>query len=287
MLNGKVYVGGGYADRDEDEFIIQVYTPERDGWSRLPECPVMWFAMAVVNQQLVLVGGTSHGGWLLNALLAGGLAQSTVLVWDSPSQQWTTPYPNMPSAQRSPAAVGYQHFLVVAGGMTTVDILLLDTSTNQWYYALQTPFKCYHLTLVGDTLYAIGGLISFDSTPQQVVSISVSALVAHATNVPRPSRPTWKVIGIELHLSATVSLNNSLLAVGGKDDRDRCSSAIRLYNPQTKKWTKLGDVPAALYKCSCAVLPSGELVVLGGGGEFEDSKHRRSSSLYIARIDQV
>ncbi len=295
VLNGKVYVGGGGADSDKDQFIIKVYTPETDGWGQLPECPVRWFAMAVVNQQLVMVGGNNPGRWLLKALQLGyGDPQSTVLVWDSPSQQWTSPYPDMPTARWAAAAVGYQHFLVVAGGfgrgsyLTTVEIL--NTSTNQWYYALQTPFTCYLLTLVGDTLYAIGGLDSqqkpIDSQQVvKVVSISVSALVSHATRVPRPFRPTWKVTCIpELQLSTTVSLHNSLLAVGGMETSNRPSSAICLYNPQTNRWTKLGDVPAALYKCSCAVLPSGELVVLGGWGEFEDSKHRRSSNLYIAQI---
>ncbi len=68
-----------------------------------------------------------------------------------------------------------------------------------------------------------------------------------------------------------MSLHNSLLAVGGEDDRNGHSSAIRLYNYQTKRWTKVGDVPAALFQCSCAVLSSGELVVLGGQGEGHHS----------------
>ncbi len=87
VLNGKVYVGGGDAVKDEDNFFIQVYAPERNGWSRLPKCPVKWFAMAVVNQQLVVVGGDNRG-WLVV-----DRPQSAVLVWDSPSQQWIFPLP--------------------------------------------------------------------------------------------------------------------------------------------------------------------------------------------------
>ncbi len=154
VLNGKVYVGGGEADRYEDQFIIQVYTPERDGCSRLPKCPVMWFAMTAVNQQLVLVGGNSRDY----------CPRSAVLMWDSPSQQWTSPYPNMPTARQSAGAVGYQHFLVVAGGfgggsdLTTVEIL--NTSTKRWYTAAPLPVGCSDFTpaLVGDTLYLLGGV---------------------------------------------------------------------------------------------------------------------------------
>ncbi len=60
------------------------------------------------------------------------------------------------------------------------------------------------------------------------------------------------------------TLNNSLLAVGGRDDRDKERSAIYHYNPHSKRWTKVGDVPAALSLCACTALPSGELMVLGG-----------------------
>ncbi len=80
VLNGKVYIGGGGAGRDQDRSSIQVYTPESDGWSRLPECLVKLFSIAIVNQQLVLIGGYSRD-------------QSTILAWDSISQRWTTPYP--------------------------------------------------------------------------------------------------------------------------------------------------------------------------------------------------
>ncbi len=263
VLNGKVYVGGGSAGRVEG-FIIQVYTPERDGWSRLPKCPVEWFAMAVVNQQLVVVGGKNRDNRL----------QSTVLVWDSPSQQWTSPYPNIPTARHAAAAVGYQHFLVVVGGwggggsyLTTVEIL--NTSTKRWYAAARLPVGCYDLTpaLVGDTFYLLGGFSGSTSANKQLFSTSLPALVSHATSTPPAPPPTWEVADAELKFSTAVSLHNSLLAVGGKDDRDRRSSAVRLYNPQTKRWTKVGDVPAALSQCSCAVLSSGELVVLGGWGE--------------------
>ncbi len=191
VLNGKVYIGGGYADRDKDRSIIQVYTSESNGWSRLPECPVKLFAMAVVNQQLVLVGGYSRDGHDQSAILVWDSTsqrwatpypnmptartspvtrwlysrdQSTILLWDGVSQRWTTPYPNMPTARTSPAAVGYQQFLVVAGGhggsfLTTVEIL--NSSTKRWSTASSLPIWCIWLTpaVAGDILYLLGGCL--------------------------------------------------------------------------------------------------------------------------------
>ncbi len=257
VLNGKVYVGGGYVVSVEDKFIIQVYTPESDGWSRLPKCPVQLFAIAVLNQQLVLVGG-----------LAPDSTQSTIQVWDSTSQRWTTPYPNMPTARFLPAAIGYQQFLVVAGGAVAISLKtveILNSSTKQWSTASPLPIGCYGLTpaLVGDTLYLLGGQ-SDSSSNKQMFSISLPAVISHATFTSRAPPPAWEVTDADLTYSTAVSLHNSLLAVGGKDDQDRLSSAIRLYNPQTRQWTKVGDVPAALSSCSCTVLSSGELLILGG-----------------------
>ncbi len=275
VLNGKVYIGGRVAGRYEDEYVIQVYTPESDGWSRLPECPVKWFSIAIVLQQLVLVGGRSYGG----------RDQSTILVWDSTSQRWTTPYPNMLTARASPAAVGYQQFLVVAGGdggsyLTTVEVL--NSSTKRWSSVSPLPIGCSHLTtaVVGDTLYLLGGWTGLSSRNKQMFSISLRALVSHAVSTPRAPPPTWEVTGTELTCSTAVSLHDSLLAVGGRDGHRR-SSTISLYNPQTRQWTKVGDVPAALSSCSCTVLPSGELIVLGGWGEDD----RRSTKLYIATVN--
>ncbi len=111
--------------------------------------------------------------------------------------------------------------------------------------------------------------------------ISLPALVSHAISTPRAPPPSWEVTGTELTHSTAVSLHDSLLAVGGEDDQKRRSSAIHLYNPQTRQWTKVGDVPAALSSCSCTVLPSGELIVLGGWDEGD----RRSTKLYIATVN--
>ncbi len=190
----------------------------------------------------------------------------------------------MPTARWAAAAVGYQHFLVVAGGwggrsyLTTVEIL--NTSTKLWCTAAPLPLGCSGLTpaLVGDTLYLLGGVSG--SPNKQLFSTSLPALVSHATSTPPAPPPTREVSDAELTHSTAVSLHNSLVAVGGEDDRNRYSSAIHLYNPQTKRWTKVGAGPAALSLCSCAVLSSGELVVLGG----LCGDRRRSNKMYFGTL---
>ena len=278
VIEGKVYVGGAITDRDEDQYIVQVYDIEGDEWSRLPGCPVRHYGMTAVNNQLVLAGGQD----------SDDKVSSQIRVWDGRS--WTTPYPPMPTARYTPAAVGYQQFLVVAGGAdsrnddcTVVEIL--DTVTKQWHTATPLPVGCKQLTsaVVDDTLYLLGG---FSGGPnKRVFGISLPTLISHATTkwklLSRP--PTWEMLpDAPLNLSTAVSVNNSLLAVGGKDDSNKRCSAIHLYNSQTKAWLKVGDLPDTRSMCTCTALPSGELLVLGG----IDDKSKKSNKVYVATVNK-
>lgn len=275
VLDGKVYIGGGQAPSSQEHFIVQVYVSEDNEWTSLPECPVKLFAMAVVNQQLVLVGGCDHND----------CDQATVVAWKDASQRWTQPYPNMPTARTAAAAVSYQQYLVVAGGngeasaLNTVEIL--NSSTKQWLIGVPLPSKGHFLTpaLVGDTLYLLGGWLV--SPNKQMFSISLPKLVSHATSAARA--PRWTVTPISLKNSTCVSINNSLLAVGGENNSDERSLAICLYDPETRQWNKAGELPTPLAVCACAALPSGQLVVMGGKGEYG---YNCSQAVYFTAVNR-
>ena len=270
VIEGKVYVG-------KNEHIVQVYDIEEDEWSRLPRCPVRLYGVTAVNNQLVLAGGQD----------SDNKASNQIRVWDGRS--WTTPYPPMPTARYSATAIRYQQFLVVAGGScndrTVVEIL--DTVTKQWHTATPLPVGCYQLTsaVVDDTLYLLGGY-SGGSPNKRVFGISLPTLICRATT-PSATRqapaPTWERLpDTPFNCSTAVSVNNSLLAVGGKDDSMKHSSAVHLYNFETKEWLMVGDLPVARRQCTCTTLPSEELLVLGGWGE--NNKH--SNEVYVATVNE-
>ncbi len=266
VLNGKVYVAIGKADDEEDQMIIQVYTTKSQKWSQLLESPMRFSAMAVVDQQLVLV------------------AYDELLAWDG---HWTFPYPSLPTPREDPVAIGYQHFLIVAAGrnkksssLKGVDIL--NSSSKQWSTASPLPVGCHGLTsaVVGDTLYLLGGWTGYEPN-QQVFSTSLPALVSQATVNPTAPPPTWDLATEMLlkHCTGT-SVRSSLLVVGGEDEEYVHSSAISRYDPQLKQWTKVGEMPEAQSQCACVVLPSGELMVIGG----TCSNLHRSDRVYLANI---
>ena len=261
MVEGKVYVGGGHTGHGNDNnYIVMTYNIFTRKWATLPPYRASDFAMTVINNQLVLVGGMEQD---YNRIKALG-------VWDS--EQWTHPYPEMDEARSSCSAVSYNEWLVVAGGESTdhedISVEVMNTNSEQWYFGppTPTPWSFMRTAVVGDTCYFMGGIISTN----EMYSVSLSALVSGLSSDVEDARESnslmWKVTsGFHLMDSTPLSIGGSLLAVGGEVERNKSTTAIHLYQPYTGKWVKVGDLPTPRRDCTCAMITNKEMLVAGGG----------------------
>ena len=177
VAQGRVYVGGGTTNNDKDMCTVMMYE-QAAGWRTLPRYQYYWFAMAVLQDQLTLVGGVD---------LSTERVTNQIAVWDS--RQWTHPYPHMPTPRRSPAVVTYIKWLVVAGGsdsgggspLSTVEVM--DTTNKQWFTATPLPVGCRNMTsaIVGEECYFMGGYTNQHDQPnKQVFHVSISAITSQA-----------------------------------------------------------------------------------------------------------
>ena len=249
VIGDTVYFGG---DR------CTVMKLEQDQWTKLPEYTARFFAMTSLANRLVLVGGYDPRNKKRTNQLAA-----------FESGEWTHPYPPMNIARDCSTAVSFNNHIIVAGGdddkgrTSTVEVL--DVASRRWYIAqsLPNPLSELKSTLIGNTLYLMGG---WDHTgiTKTVHHVDLNELIAKAlSNLDTPT--LWQTLQeVPLVWSAPLSIGRSLLAVGGQDDRDNSSSSIHLYQPDTRRWVKVGDLPTARYRCTCSVLPSGEVIVAGG-----------------------
>ena len=252
VIGDTVYVGGGNAFNDRDKCTVMKL--EQDQWTKLPEYTAKWFTMTSLASRLVLVGGIDSRNKKCTNQLA---------VFES--REWTHPYPPMNIARDSSTAVSFNNHIIVAGGyddeVRTSSVEVLDVASRIWYIAQSLPNPRSHLksTLIGNTLYLMGG---FDH--KTVYHVDLTELVAKAhSNLDTPT--LWQTLQeAPLELSTPLSIGRSLLAVGGQDDRANPSSSIHLYQPDTRWWVKVGDLPTAQHLCTCSVLPSGEVIVAGG-----------------------
>jgi hypothetical protein len=243
--------------------------------------------MAVVNDQLVLVGGKDPKN------------SNKLGIWDESSTKWTHPFPPMTTACYRPTIVTHKDrwLIVISGGGGDTRFLsrveILDTFSKQWHHSTPMPksLGCSHTltATIGSTCYLMGGYTSTDSTQKRVLSVSLDELVSQA-QVSKPvsasSPPTpspWQTLSdTPLKFSAPLVLNGTLLAFGGQSEQDgfQAKNTIYAYHPERKEWVKAGEIPTERAQCSCIVLPSGEIMIIG----TEDIYSPTAQQIHLATV---
>ena len=242
-------------------------------WRVLPECPKMFFSIAVVNGQLTAIGG-SESDKTTNTLLS--------LPQDSPGtfqQKWIEQFPPTTYRHLSPAVATTNTSLIVAGGwgpnQEKAQAEVMDIQTLQWSTVASLPHPLWNATatICGDRLY-IGGGYSTGGPTKSVVMCEVKDLLQSqpqslATRLLRlsSSPPVWKEVApLPVKLSSLVTFQGQLLAVGGSTtgrDADSTSDVMQ-YDVTTNSWKAISQMKVKRNYCFAAVLPNNTLMVCGG-----------------------
>ena len=275
VIGDNVYVGGGFSLFVENSCAVMVYSLASGSWSKLSPQETRYFGMAAVNNQLVRVGGSIR---ILSYTLLHGSYNNEVTgilaMWDEGSRTWTHPFPEMPTPRCSPSVISYQKWLIVAGGTTGIElnsrsnkVEILDTLSGQWYEGSPIPSECSEMSsaINGNIWYLSRGVSSQELTNKHIFCVSLDELISQAlsqsagnTSLPPPS--PWKILtDTPLTYSTLLVLNGALLTVGGNE-----SSAIHHYQPSSRSWVKVGNLPTERWQCACTVLPNGMIFVAGG-----------------------
>ena len=269
VFKGKAYIGGGAASYVMEKQTVMVYDPQQDSFVTLPPYTYTYFSMAIVNNQLVLVGGKD---------VQTDKVTNKLAVWNEESRKWTHPLPPMTTACDSPSVISHKNrwLVVMAGrgdGTDLSRVEILDTTeSGQWYHAAPLPQTCRDVSTVtiGNICYLLGGY-SRGRASKKVFCVNLDDLISQALSQPAgasapPTPSPWMTLTDTPEACSTAfSLNGSLLTVGGSGG----SKVIYHYQPSSKNWIKAGEVPAIRSNCACTVLSSGEVFVAGGGYNCE------------------
>ena len=204
------------------------------------------------------------------------------------NEEWTYPYPPMKTTRDSSTAVSYDNHIIVAGGITYVEevkglrhtysVEVLNVASETWYVAppLPKPQALMKSTLIESTFFVVGGFEQDKIDPARMIyKVELQKLTGKIklTFKARRNKSHWQEVtdSCESHSTlrlleqmAPLNVEGSLVTVGGLDDKLNPSTLINLYHPDTKSWVKVGDLPTARYGCTCALLPTGEVIVVGG-----------------------
>ena len=252
---------------------VLMFSSRTGQWKVLPECPKMFFSIAVVNGQLTAIGG-KQSDKATNTLLS--------LPQDSPGifqQKWIEHFPPMTYRHNDPAVATTNTSLIVAGGWSPnqekAQAEVMDIQRRQWSTVASLPHPLWQATatICGDRLY-IGGGYSTGGPTKSVVMCEVKDLLQSqpqslATRLLRlsSSPPVWKEVApLPVKLSSLVTFQGQLLAVGGSTtgrDADSTSDVMQ-YDVTTNSWKAISQMKVKRNYCFAAVLPNNTLMVCGG-----------------------
>ena len=294
IINGKVYCGGGVA---ADGYTIYCYEPSQDKWTPLPPLPVRYFGLGQVNGDLVAVGGTTMTADK-RMIQCDNIRSYEVATYNKQSQRWEWTIPPMPTARHSPGVLSLQSALVVAGGYTLPDdfasaVEIFKPDKSQWYRTDPLPVDCYDVSLAttGNTCYMLGGYKE-PTNLNQALFASVDDLLRNAVPVDQythsDTQSAWKTLpNTPTYRPAAAVLAGHLIAVGGNETSKGGADKkeVYMYSSITDSWIYISNLPAPLSDISVNVLPSEEIIVVGGKST-RDGVSLRVNTVYKGTLHQ-
>ena len=265
----KLYVGGGTSENFSDLFGLYIYIPTTDTWDTLIETPVYWFGLTTYNSQLVLVGGKEYNESFVSNL------------WTlSEDCQWQETLPPMRTERHSACAVSYEnHLLLVAGGVELkigISSVVEIFNGSHWLVTQPLPIGYYNLksVILDENWYLMGGCGRNLQEEKAVHYASLDSLLASCqpSETSQPSSAVWKrLTDTPNPLISTALFGSRLIDIGGEE----CSllSSIHAYSFPTNSWIHVGDIPVDINQTYSVVLPTGELMVVGGFGGWKSTRN--------------
>ena len=230
--------------------------------------------MAVINNQLTTIGGEPGGVVSFVRDVFGSVVPNAVtsillcISNGSSEMKWEELLPPMPTARRYSAAVTTPTHLIVAGGETDFFydglsvVETLDINTLQWSSVSSLPeaWVAPNMTLCKGQLYL--------SKHSKIFSCSVEKLLKSRKPASTKRSDVWTKLADILvpYYASLATLRGQVLAIGGRDQRGTPTGAIHKYNRSTNSWSVIGKMPTPHIRPLVAVLPSHELIVVGGFG---------------------
>ena len=254
-LDSKVYItpygeDGGYSTP-------LMYDIDKDKWFILPRLPYGGYCLVAVpdKKQLLAIGGDD-----------GRILTNKVFLWDEKSQEWLTPYPNMPTARCHCSGISYGSSVIVVGGVTSFDPFTLTSSVevlnikedgwlfsrSYWSVVKQLPYNVSSIVplFIDDQLYITGGLNNSRIVSCGIATTSLPQLLQSSNNT--NSGQVWNKLPDVPYYSASINhYQGYLIAFNGislvehpgeEEPVHQLFPLIHLYNPNTRCWDCVGSI---------------------------------------------
>ena len=258
LLDGKLYLAGGFEYGGADSARHEVYDLATETWSPatpLPE-PAHHLVGAGVNGKMYYLGGLQTLQFLIT---------NRVWEYDPASGLWTQKSGLPPERARGAGAVAvHGNRLIYVGGLRGGEALkevdAYDPATDTWTPLPDMPTPRDHLgvAVIGDVMYAVGGRQAAFET-----EIATTEALDLRTN-------TWKTGLARIPTLragfATAAVDGEVVTVGGEGP-EGVYDQVEAYDPQTDLWRSLAPSPIPRHGIQGVSHASG-IWVAGGGTDL-------------------
>jgi N-acetylneuraminic acid mutarotase len=248
VLDGKIYIVGGFVASGQSSNIVEVYDPATDRWERkapLPEARDHAMAAAFDRKLHIFGGGL-------------GAATRTAFEYDPATDRWTRRR-DMPFARTSGGAVpAFGTFILIAGGTgdSPQEMMLYDPAKDDWRTSARMTAPREHLAVVGlqERAYVIGGRWQNDlKDTNEVIAVNTGPW---QTLAPVPTARGGTSAGV---------VNGRIYVAGGEAfGPSRTFPQVEAYDPAANTWSRMPDLPTPRH--GLAVQGVGNVLYVIGGG---------------------
>jgi len=263
VLDGKIYVIGGFEEQGEATDIVEVYDPQTDRWDRVSPLPIPLehTAVSTYNGKLFVVGGYT--------IVDEERTPTDKLFSYNPSTDKWEELKSMPKARGALTANFIDGILYAIGGEDSSKKTLkkteaYDPTTNTWSTKSSMPTPRHHIASIADDgkIYVIGGRQTGEDLGQNVDANEVYDVKSDTWNSLQPM-PTQRS-----GLAAAI-FNDSIYVFGGEDPFNESSETFEnteIYHPINDTWTSGSSLPTARHG-HVALTVYDKIYVIGGGPE--------------------
>lgn len=286
VRNDKVYVGSGYCEDDEKSYELAAFCLNTSEWEQLPESNTKWFAMAIYDNELVLISGKCRDE----------TSCRRVAMFTEENRTWVWPddITEMQSARMGASATSLTHHLLVAGGwddtrsrVNTVEVY--DKHKKQWFKAQPLPnlaAECKTALANNDVWFFMGGANQYKAacyaSIRAIIKQAVPSVMETLDDEAGGTQPAateedggdltnpsagelWKSLpNVPNEFCSAALLGGGLVSIGGSGRFFQNSKSIHAYNPHTNTWLKIGEMPEECCRATAITLNNSSILVLGG-----------------------
>jgi len=229
VLDGKIYVIGGFPSHYSVTPVNEMYDPTNDTWTRMADMPSArcGHATCTFDDKIYVFGGVSPDGY--------SSAKNNVYVYDPQTDTWTQKA-DMPYANAFCGIAVVNEIIYLIGGTTKLfsppisTVMAYDPVTESWTQKADMPTARASLSacVVDGKIYTFGGA---DQNLRTYAYTSVE-VYGPATNTwtTKTDMPTSR-FGL-----GTCAMNEKIYAVGGVTNGLVVITANEMYDPASDTW---------------------------------------------------